>query len=189
MLERISSIFANVGNTFERLSDRERKLVALTGIAVLVFITFLIIMAVNSSLNNLRENTATLKENNVMVNNLRTRYNEAKKSVESSQTLVADNKANLTAEVGSLASKLAIEITQINQAGGKTDKKTGILEEPVKVEIRRVELPALINFLEQLEQKNSLFYVDDMLMRRRYDNKQQLDVSFKVTTVKLASEG
>ncbi len=189
MLERVTIIFANIGNTFERLSDRERKLVALAGIAILVFVTFLIVMAVNSSLNNLNESIRTLKENNVMVNTLRARYDEAKKSVESSQTLVADNKANLTAEVGSLATQLAIEITQINQAGGKTDKKTGILEESVKVEIRRVELPALINFLEQLEQKNALFYVDDLIMRRRYDNKQQLDVSFKITTVKLASEG
>ncbi len=188
MMHKISGMIDLVTMTFERLSSRERTLVAFGGLALLLFVTVMIMASVNSSLGNLEENIEILNDNYVMIDKLRSRYDEAKKQVENANSKIANNKTNLTASIGGLATEQAIEIAQINQAGGKTDKKTGILEESVKVEIRRVTLPSLIVFLETLEKRNDLFYVGDLSMRRRYDNKEQLDVSFKVTTFKLANE-
>ena len=63
-------------------------------------------------------------------------------------------------------------------------------EVAVDVRITKVTVPQLVDFLYNIEQHPQLFLkVKQIQVKRRYDNRQLLDVSFQASTYRLQGTG
>ncbi|RJO65669.1 MAG: hypothetical protein C4523_15645 [Myxococcales bacterium] len=182
-MEKIVQKIEELRMLFERLSSREKVLVLITAAAVVVFLVFIAIAVVNSSLGSLKDRLETKRDAYEQVNSLKNRYVDSKKEMERFRAEIGDSKNTLTQDVGQLAQENGIDLSQIVQSKGAVDKKANIRAVSVKVELNRVELPPLLKFLESIEKKNKLFFLDSITLRRRYDNPAQLDASFNVSTL------
>ncbi len=175
---------------FDRLSGREKVLLIATGGALATFLVILVSIWINFALRGLEDRLETKRGNYQQILSLQQRYEDAKQNISSVQGEIQGNRNTLTKDIGELATENGIEISRIIQAKGAVDKKAKAREESVKVELRKVALPPLLNFLQGLEKRNALFFIRSLDMRRRFDDHSLVDASFKISTlVPLEEEG
>ncbi len=182
-MDQIKQKFYELQMVFERLSPREKVLVMVMVGAVLSFAAMMVGFGVNMSLTKLEDRLETKRDSYVRIASLETRYQQAKETLKKTKSEIDGNRGNLTQNIGTIAADNGVEIYQVTSTKGAVDKKAKIREESVKVELQRVELEPLLRFLETIEERNKLFFIRSVNMRRRYDNKAQIDVSFLVSTL------
>lgn len=169
---------------FDRLSGREKVLVLAMVGALLVFLGVMISIFVNIALDGLKDRVATKRDNHAQILSLKSRFDKAKVDIEKIKKEITENEdVKITQVIGTLAEENGISITQTSQAKGAIDKKSKIREISYKVELRKVELAPLMRMLEGVEAASRLLFVRNLSLRRRYNNKSEIDVTFYVSTI------
>ena len=168
---------------FDRLSGREKVLVLTTIGAIIIVVAVLIGISVNLSLGNLEDRLETKRDNYERILSLKNRYVTARRSLESVKKEITQNKNTLMRDIGGLAQESAVEIDQISQSKGAVDRQSGVREESVKVQVKKLELGTLLAFLQAIEKRNKLFFIRSISMRPRFDDRSLVDASFNISTL------
>lgn len=182
-MKRLIALIEKFRVMFARLSTRERVLVGATLGGALIFIVVLISVVVNLSLGGARDRLNTKRENYERIISLKERYKEAEAELTHTKDKIKNNRNTLMEDIGNMAQRNGIAINQITQSNGQVDKKAGVREESVKVELRKVELSPCLKFLADLENASPLSFLRGLQIRRSFTDPKQLDVTFSISTL------
>lgn len=175
---------------FERLSGREKILVAAFVGGLLIIVVSLISLWIGMSLSKQKSVVETQRSSYERILGLKMRFEDAQKNLTKTRKGIdVRNATEANRVIGTLAEQYGLAVRQINQSQGSVDRKAGVREMSWKIDFSRTTLPALIQFLEGLE-KSGTYFVKNINMKRRFDNKNEVDVSLNVSTlVPLDSDG
>ena len=180
----MTAILQEIQMFFERLSSRQ-KMVMLGAVAgIFILLIAVSVGAVHSEIQSYKTKLAKNKQNFEQIVDLRDRYKSQQGQTSNKSDDIKNNRVNLHSFVGGLLEKHGMDYKTLSMARGKTDREQNIREETAKVVLQKVELGKLLLLLREIDATNSLVFVKSLSMKRRYDNKEQLDATFYVATLK-----
>jgi hypothetical protein len=172
---------------FERLTDREKKL-------VLSFISFLLVIVigggflwVNHSLDKKRAQMDTLRKQLDEINSLQDQYQQAKMKQEAEERRFKYNTVSLFSFIQSSATRFGLTLYDLNEHKEPVAEST-LIETSVVVNLKQVSIDRLTAFLEALEEssENGVVKVTRIKVKSRFDAEDLLDVQMTVATWKSA---
>lgn len=182
--------FDNLYATYLGMSSREQT-IALGGVAAAAFLViFLPIMVARSSLHSLEEQIDDGKKGLKQIVRQIDSYNAARSELDAFEKIFS----------GGYDSAIATTLETIADGVGMKDRIDALKEKPVApsdffeqasidVRIKKVTLPELVQYLYEIENHPSKVLKLEMLdLKPRYDDKQELDASFTVSTFRLREE-
>ncbi len=183
-MEKLGQKFEELHMVFERLSGREKTLVlAMAGMAF-VTLVFFGTGFINNSIDSLEDRIQTRKKSCENILTLKSRYDGAKKEIDAIKKRIGENEnTQITQILGNLAEDNGIAVHRMTEARGDIDRSNMIREKSYKVELRKVELGPLMQLIESIEKASDLHFVRNITMKRRHDNKSQIDTEFYVSTI------
>jgi general secretion pathway protein M len=148
---KLRELFAPIQTWFERLSDRERKLVALAGSAVLVFVLFVTIFSFASSAQGYRRRTQDKLAKLQEVQALATSYGEAQTERQQVEQQLTQSNVRLITYIEDKATAAGLTVPNMTPKGdvGVGDGK--IIESSVELTFTDVDLRKLTDFLRTVE--------------------------------------
>jgi general secretion pathway protein M len=167
---------------FQRLSQRERVLVTVAGLAVVAFVVFLLSTGVSRGISarqhRIVEKTRILSEVGKLAQGWRAAQSER---ADLERRLKGDHPPLMTF-VAQTGAKLGIEVNDLRPTAAASEPTAGVVEESVEVNVAKLELPKLAALLEALEGGPGVVKVRRLQIRTRSDDPAAIDVSLVVAT-------
>ncbi len=180
----MTAILQEIQMFFERLSSRQKMIMLGAVAGIFVLLIAVIVSTIHSEIESYETKLAKKKQNFEQVVDLRDRYKSQQGQTSNKTDDIKNNRVNLHSFVGGLLEKHGMDYKTLSMARGKTDREQNIREETAKVVLQKVELGKLLLLLREIDATNTLVFVKSLSMKRRYDNKEQIDATFYVATLK-----
>ncbi|OGQ05205.1 MAG: hypothetical protein A2W61_02550 [Deltaproteobacteria bacterium RIFCSPLOWO2_01_44_7] len=183
--------FEALYNTFLGLQPREQIFALLGAGFVVLFIVGLPFSLASGKLGSLEKEITQGREKQRQILRELERYQQLKKELETVESKISGGfDATITTTMESLAEKSGIK-DRIENIKERAATPSELFDEvAVDVRITKVTVPQLVDFLYNIEQHPQLFLkVKQIQVKRRYDNRQLLDVSFQASTYRLQGTG
>ena len=186
MKKIITERLQQIASSFAGLNQREKIMVSVAGIFTILFIMFFVVSSVKSSISNYKERIASSANMLEKIESLQSRYLTAKKTVAKRMDRLSGNKVNILSAIGTLADRYGIEIASISQNNTKKLTESKFHEESAKVSLKRMDPKTVLAFMREIEsyEEGSLF-LSSIKLKKRYDNRSQVDVDLEVSTIKV----
>jgi type II secretory pathway component PulM len=187
-MAKLTDKIAQMRAQWDRLSARERQMLAGLGGVAALMLTLLCGYFVWSGLSEIDEHNTQARQLLKDIAQHREEFLEARVRAQSQEVRISRTPVAL----GTLLDAAAIEAgVKLDEQNDRTPVPRGkkYLEKGVDVKIRRVDLQSLTRLLKKLETGPNLVVVDRLLLRARYNEHDQLDVEMGVTTFERAPEG
>lgn len=183
--------FEMLYNTFLGLSPRE-QMFALIGAALVVLLIFgMPLLLAASKLSSLENDIREGREKQREIARMMEQYQTQSQRLKEMEGRIAKGfDATITTTMATLAEKAGIKdrIENIRDRGGTSAE----LFDQVSVEVKlaKVTVPQLLDYLYRIEQNPDLFLrIGQISVKRRFDNKQLLDVVLEASTYRLQTGG
>jgi type II secretory pathway component PulM len=178
----VKKLWSRLRTAFDDLSDRERILVSIVGVLLVVLVFYLGIIRASFGLRGDAQRRLTQAEQQLLVmSRLRREFddvNERLTSVE--QRIQASTRGNLRTTLESLAKASQVKVESMEpQATPSNDRYR---ETKVEVALKQVTLQQTVSYLHQIESSDEVLSVKSLRMRTRKDRPDFLDVTFTVST-------
>lgn len=183
-----SSFIAKSLAGFSRLSGRERLLVGLTALVLVVTIfaggTFWAQSKLSKAARRLSERRGQLQQ----ILRLQSRYESAKNERKGDERRIQRNSVQLFSFLPKIADELGLTLNDLNERRASL-KDSDIDEISVDVNLKKMSLDKLDAFLQRIEKggHSALVKVLKIKIKTRFDNPELLDVNMKVATYKPSS--
>lgn len=176
----LSRPFSYLTGEWERLAPRERRWVTVLGIAVVVVTVLLGTTFVFSSVSDLEEGNAEIREALTAIAKHRNEYLESKSRSAMQEARIGTEPPQLTADLESAARE---ENVQIAESSERPTSPAGrrYAEHDVDLKIREVDLQTLAKFLRRVETGPRLIFFTRLSLKRRYSEADKLDVEATAT--------
>ncbi|ABF88983.1 hypothetical protein MXAN_2503 [Myxococcus xanthus DK 1622] len=150
-MAKLQEVFAPVQTWFERLSDRERRMVSIAGAAVLVFVLFAVVMTFTNSASGYRKRTEEKLTKLQEVNTLAASFREAQANRQSVEQQLRSSNVQLISYIEDKATLAGLQVPNMTPKGevGIGDGK--IVESAVELTFTDVDLRKLTDFLQTVE--------------------------------------
>ncbi|MCY1015396.1 type II secretion system protein GspM [Pyxidicoccus sp. MSG2] len=150
-MARVSEVFAPVTTWFERLSDRERRMVSIAGAALLTFIVFAVLVGFANSASGYRKRTQDKLAKLQEVQALAASYREAQAARQSVEQQLTSSNVQLISYIEDKATAAGLQAPNMTPKGdvGVGDGK--IIESSVELNFTDVDLRKLTDFLRTVE--------------------------------------
>lgn len=165
---------------WERMAPRERRWVAGLSIGVLAVGTALGIYLIFSSISELEEGNADIREALATIAKNRDEYLEAKARAQSQEQRLGTDPPQLVADIESAAREETVQIAESNERPPLAVGKRW-LEHDVDLKIRGVGLQALSNFLRRVETGPRPIFCTRLSLKRRFSETDKLDAELTAT--------
>lgn len=177
--------FSGVMGALSRMSDRERKLVGLTGIVAALMIFGGAFWWVDKTLDGKARRVKEMNETLQQVLALEGQYKEAEARERQNATRLRTNRVSLFSELQKAAGQLGLTLNDLNERQVPV-KDSSITEVSVEVNLKQVSIDKLNLFLEKIEGKSSggLVKILKLKVKTRHDDPELLDVNMTVATWK-----
>lgn len=169
-----------VAAEWERMAPRERRLVTGLSIGVLTVGTALGVYLVFSSIGELEEGNADIREALATIAKNRDEYLEAKTRAQAQEQRLGSDPPQLVADIESAAREEQVQIAESNERPPLAVGKRWI-EHDVDLKIRGVGLQALANFLRRIETGARPIFCTRLTLKRRFSEAEKLDVELTAT--------
>ena len=177
--------FAGLKGTLARMSDRERKLVGLTGAVAAVLLFGGTLLWVDGHLDKKARRVRGLNESLAQIMALEGQYQEAEARDRQNAMRLRTNNVSLFSLLQQAAGQLGLVLNDLNER--QVPMKDGkVTEVSVEVNLKQVSIDKLNLFLEKIEGKSSggLVKILKLKVKTRHDNPELLDVNMAVATWK-----
>lgn len=165
---------------WERMAPRERRLVAGLSIGVLVVAAVLGTYLVFSSISDLEEGNADIREALSTIAKNRDEYLEAKARAQAQEQRLGSDPPQLVADIEAAAREETVQIAESNERPPLAVGKRW-LEHDVDLKIRGVGLQALSNFLRRVETGPRPIFFTRLSLKRRFSEADKLDAELTAT--------
>jgi len=178
---------ANIYNTYLGMTSREQTIALIVAGALLALVVILPVTVASGRITKLEKD---IEKGNKQIREVVReidQYQEIRADLMSSEKKLAGGfDSSIATTMESLASQAGIA-DQIDSLKEKPTTASDILDEvTVDVRLKKVKLPDLIKYLQSIEQNpNKLLRLKKLEIKPRYDNKQELNASFSVSTYRL----
>ncbi len=167
---------------WDRLAPRERQLISALGAAVVLIVVFVGGFMFFSSLGEVAERNDSIREALKAIARNRNEYLEAKGQMRALEVRIGSVPPQLATDLETAAREVGIQIPETTErpaiAAGQN-----YMEHNVDVTLRAVDLRQLSRFLQKLETGQHLIYVTRLDVRRRFAEKDKLDVKLTATGI------
>ncbi len=187
MMEKIKELLKNfqpenIAELLSRLSERERYIVFGSAIGISVLIIIIIITSSLASLHRMEKKIARLESDLKKMESIRGRFIDIEREIERLEGIIKRTGKNfsITTYLEKLAEENNIKITSVSE---KTAPPNDLYKERlVEVNLRRIYLKNLVEFLYQIENSPQLLRIKSLQIRPNYSNPMYLNVIFNVST-------
>lgn len=178
----MNNLWSRLRTAFDDLSGRERILVSIVGVLLIVLVFYFGVIQSSLGLRSNAQRRLTEAEQQLMVmSRLRKEFddvNERLTSVE--QRIQSGKRGNLRTTLESLAR--ASNVTVESMEPQATPSNDRYRETKVEVALQQVTLGQTVSYLHQIESSEEVLSVKSLRMRTRKDQPEFLDVTFTVST-------
>jgi len=180
VLSSIKKRVSSLGNEWDRLAPRERNLVMTLGGAIVATVLFVVGFLFFSHLSDLEEQNEEIRAALDAIDDNRVEYLEAKARMRAQEIRIGDVPPQLATDLEAFAQEVGVQIPETNP---RTPTPAGrrYLEHNVDVKLRAVDLRQLGRFLKKIETSQRLIYVTRIGIRRRFAERDKLDVELTAT--------
>jgi hypothetical protein len=172
--------FRYFGAEWERMAPRERRWVTGLTIGVLAVTAALGIFLVFSTISDLEEGNADIREALGVIAKNRDEYLEAKARAQTQEQRLGSDPPQLVADVEAAAREETVQIAESAERPPLAAGKRWI-EHDVDLKIRGVELQAFSNFLRRVETGARPIFCTRLSLKRRFSEADKLDAELTVT--------
>jgi len=187
MANLIGGASSRLVSSFQRLSERERRLVALTSVVAIVFFVGGGSWAASNARDAKERRVKAKQEQLDQILALRERYQEAEANEKRASARVKSNTTSLFSLLQKAAGELGLQLNDLNERKVPV-KDTELVEVSVDVNLKEVSIDKLNAFLEKIEGKrrDGVVKVQKLKVKTRFDQPDMLEVSMTVATWKPA---
>jgi general secretion pathway protein M len=150
-MSAITDLQANLQTSFAALSARERRMVLGAGLAVAVFIVFVVTMSFSNKANSIRRRTADKISQLEEVQTLAAGYRDAKAKQDALEAQLRASNVRLVSFLEDKAKPAGIELPSINPKADLPLEGSKIVESAVELTLTDVRLDRLLDFLKAVE--------------------------------------
>jgi hypothetical protein len=159
---------------WDRMPVRERRSVTVLGIAVVAVAISLGIYLVFSSISDLEETNADVREALGAITKHRDTFLEAKARAAAQESRLGGDPPQLVADIEAAAREETVQIAESNERPPTAVAKRWI-EHDVDLKIRGVDLQSLTKFLKRVETGPRPVFCTHLSLKRRFSETDKLD--------------
>ncbi|SRR5258708_39317207 len=179
--------FAYVSAEWDRLAPRERRSVAALVVAVVVVAVLLSVYFVFSSIGDLEDGNAKVREALAEITKNRDVYMEAKRRSEAQEARIGNDPPQLTSDLEAAAREESVQIAESNERPTSPAGRRYV-QHDVDLKLRDIDLKSLTQFLRRVETGPRLIYFSRLSIKRRYSEAEKLDVEATATAFEKVRE-
>lgn len=180
-MQKLEQLRADLEAWASKLSPRERVMVTLAGVAVVLFVVFMVSHSLQAGVRareaRIEEKTRALAQ----VGTLAAGYKRVQAERASLEARLKGPHPPLLSHVSQTGSALGIEVTDLRPVGAPVDLD-GVTEESVEVNLPRIDLVRLARMLQGLERGQGLVKVRRLRLSTRSDDPKLVDATVVVAT-------
>jgi type II secretory pathway component PulM len=177
---------SDVSAALARLSPRERNLVMVCSLALIVGIIFFTGHAISNAINHRIARIASKTTQLEQVAQLTAGFAQAERERNDLERKLSTSNVRLIALVGELGKKLGVDIGGMSDKGAAPAGDGKISESSVEIQLLHIDLDRLTRFLHAIEQSQGIVKVKRIQVRPRSDE-QVLDAYLTVATYQVSS--
>jgi hypothetical protein len=181
----IARLSSRASETWSGLSMRERRLLGLVAVAVVVAAVFTVGMTMRRAIlareNSLQEKQVAMQKVAVLAAS----YREAEAARQRIEARIKGPPVRLFSYLEELAKKESVAIGDM-QDRGTDNVGPGITRAVVEVNFAQIDMRSLVAFLNSIEKSPHLVKVEKLRLRTRGDSPDKLDATLTVSTYQLS---
>jgi Type II secretion system (T2SS), protein M len=180
---------SSIPQMFARLSEREKRLVLITGTVAVVFISFILVSAVNSALDKRQKRVTMRKDEIAQLEVLRDRYRDAQEAEKKSSAQLRANNQSLFTLVQKASTEVGLLVPDLQERRTPVKDSADLQEVSVDVNMKEISVDKLTTLLEKIEGKRSdgIVKVTKLKVKTRFDNPEMLEANLTVSTWRSSS--
>ena len=171
---------AYFASEWERRAPRERRAIALLGATILSMGTLLLAWWMFSSVSDLTDDNAAMRDALKAIAGHRDEYLAAKTRSAADEARIGFDPPQLTADLEAAAREENVQIAETNERP-TTPAGRRYVQHDVDIKIREVDLQSLAKFMRRLETGPRLVFFTRLSIKRRYSEAEKLDVEATAT--------
>lgn len=166
----MADLSTTIQSSLATLSARERRMVMAAGLAVSVFVVFMVTFSFSNKASAIRSRTEQNISKLARVQELAASYNESRAQRELAERQLAASNIRLSSFLEDIAKQKGVELPTINPKADVALDGTKIVESSVEVTLTDVKLNRLIEFLQAVESAPGVVKVKYMRLEPRVSN-------------------
>ena len=166
---------------WERLSSRERTMVAAMGVTFVLMVTLIVGFVITDGLSTFEEKNSDMRQALRDLDTHRQSYLSAKNKLQQLEARIGHNPIQLAGYMETAAKESGVEIPESTDHQ-PTPAGKQYIEKSLELRLRAVKLDALGKFLKRIETGPNLVVVTALNVRTRDDKHEDLDVEMTVST-------
>ena len=176
-----------IKNSLAALSERERRLIAISVVVLVVFIFFLVAFLVNGQLSDLRAENKKLQESLTLLAKEGPTHLERQRAAKSGQDWMSTKPTPLRTLVDKIGKQLEVTPSDIKELPDKPHGKYWI-EHAAELSMREIGLLNLTKFMEQIESNRKRFpiAISKLEIRKRRRSEDVFTVKIVISTYERA---
>lgn len=147
----MADLSTTIQSSLATLSARERRMVLAAGIAVSVFVVFMVTFSFSNKAAAIRTRTTQKIDKLTRVQELAASYNQSRAQREMAERQLAASNIRLSSFLEDIAKQKGVELPTINPKADVALEGTKIVESSVEVTLTDVKLNRLLEFLQAVE--------------------------------------
>ena len=185
-METFRRIRANAQAWFSSLAPRERVMVAAAGLAVALFVVFMVLTKIQRGIDAREARIDQKTQVLAQVGKLAAGYRQAQAERNALEAKLKGPPLQLMSYVAQTGQKLGIEVNDLRPGSAAATSSTDkVVEETVEVNLAKLDLPRLAQLLQELERGPGIVKVRRLAVRTRNDDRNAVDVTLVVATYQL----
>lgn len=166
---------------WERLSQRERTMVAALGVTFVLMMTLIVGFLITDGLSSMEQRNSDMRQALRDLDTQRDKYLRMKAQAAQLATRLGQTPVQLAGYLEQASKEAGIEIPETNPLPPAPAGKR-FVEHAVSLRLRAVTLEQLVKFMRTIETGRSLVVVTQLNVRARDDKHEEFDVEMTVAT-------
>jgi general secretion pathway protein M len=183
-VDRLRRLRADLEAWLATLAPRERVMVTAAGLAVALFLVWIVSMQVGSAMASREERIAQKTQVLAQVGKLAEGYRRRQAERGAIEAKLRAKPVPIMSLVSQAGATLGIEVNDLRPTGAPTELE-GLKEDSVEVNIARIDLPKLAQLLVKLERSPGVVKVRRIRLTTRQDVPDLVDATLVVSTYQL----
>jgi general secretion pathway protein M len=163
----LSNLQTSLSTSLSTLSERERRMVLVAGLALAAFVIFMVTFSFSSRAAKIRSNIATKTASLDEVQALAAGYRDQKASQEALERQLAASNVRLISFLEEKAKKSGLELPSINPRADEPLENSKIVMSAVELTLTDVKLNRLVEFLTSVEAGPGIVKVKNLRLEPR----------------------
>jgi general secretion pathway protein M len=185
-MEALRKLRADVEAWLGKLSARERILVSVAALAVVLFVVWLVALRIGAGVSareaRIEQKTKVLSQ----IGKLAETYRRRQAERQAFEAKLKGAPVQLMSHISQAGATLGIQVNDLRPAGNPAELE-GLREEAVEVNVTRIELARLASLLQSLERGAGVVKVRRLRITTRSDDPALVDATIVVSTYQLKS--